>query len=181
MHGLLHPIRGKKGYLGSLFRYSSLLPTLPGHPFRVRPTSLDGRIVPEIFFGRIVVAAIKLMWSHFAHIAVKRNLSASSIRHGEAGFPAALRTDGLAAQTGISVDGICILFMMFFCGFLQMKTSICSCSSCSLAGIFPFRHPETARLQRLQAATGLHPLQSRVDNSLPLSSDSPDLSYIIFS
>ena len=61
------------------------------------------------------------------------------------------------------------------------KSILCLLYTSSLAGIFLFRHPETARLQRLQAATGLHPLQSRVDNSLPLSSDSPDLSYIIFS
>ena len=101
-HGLLHPIGGKKGYPWLLF----------GHRFRCRSCScrcaavsllltqplLDSRIVPEVFFRSIVVAATVDMVTD-AHIVREENLSRLVDITGKAGLPAALRTGCLAART----------------------------------------------------------------------------------
>lgn len=128
-HGLLHPIRGKKGYLWLLF----------GRWYRCRSCScwgaevlllliqplLDGRIVPEIFLRSIVVAAAVDVVTD-AHIVRERNLSGLVNVTSEAGFPAALWTDGLAARpVFLKMESVSVQDALF-CGFLQMKTAICS-------------------------------------------------------
>lgn len=65
--------------------------------------------------------------------------------------------------------------------FLQMNTTICSLQFLQSCRNFPFSVLETAKLQRLQAATTDHPLQFRGDNSSLFSLDFSNLSYMIFS
>lgn len=60
------------------------------------------------------------------------------------------------------------------------SNTICSCSPCCFAGKCRFQSPETARLNKLQAATRVHPLQSWVGVSFSLVVDVSD-SYAIFS
>ena len=128
-HGLLHPIRGKKGYLWLLF----------GRWYRCRSCScwgaevlllliqplLDGRIVPEIFLRSIVVAAAVDVVTD-THVVREGNLSRLVDITGKAGLPAALRTSCLAARTVFLKMESVSVHDALFCGFLQMKTAICS-------------------------------------------------------
>ena len=61
-----------------------------------------------------------------AYAVREGNLSRLVDITGEAGFPAALRTDGLAARTVFLKMESVFGHDALFCGFLQMKTAICS-------------------------------------------------------
>ena len=128
-HGLLHPIRGKKGYLWLLF----------GRWYRCRSCScwgaevlllliqffFDSRIIPEVFFRSIVVAATVDMVTD-TNVVREGNLSRLVDITGKAGLPAALRTGGLAARpVFLKMESVSVHDALF-CGFLQMKTAICS-------------------------------------------------------
>ena len=110
-HGLLHPIGGKKGYLWLLFglwlcqRFCNY--RCAAVPFLLIQFFFDSRIVPEVFLRSIVVAATVDVVTD-AHIVRERNLSGLVNVTSEAGFPAALWTDGLAARPVFLEDGICI-------------------------------------------------------------------------
>ena len=96
-------------------------------------------------------------------------------------LPSAPRTDGLAARfVFLKMESIFVHNVVGYV-FLQMNTTICSLQFLQSCRNFPFSVLETAKLQRLQAATRDHPLQFRGDDSLLFSLDFPDLSYMIFS
>ena len=117
----------------------------------------------------------------FAHVPRERNLSRLVDITSKAGLPSALRTDGLAARfVFLKMESIFFHNVADYV-FLQMKTVICSLQFLQSCRNFPFSVLETAKLQRLQAATRDHPFQFRGDDSSLFSLDLPDLSYMIFS
>ena len=117
----------------------------------------------------------------FTHVSRERNLSRLVDITGKAGLPSAPRTDGLAARfVFLKMESIFVHNVVGYV-FLQMNTTICSLQFLQSCRNFPFSVLETAKLQRLQAATRDHPLQFRGDDSLLFSLDFPDLSYMIFS
>lgn len=117
----------------------------------------------------------------FTHVPRERNLSHLVDITGKAGLPSASRTDGLAARfVFLKMESIFVHNVVDYV-FLQMKTVICSLQFLQSCRNFPFSVLETAKLQRLQAATRDYPLQFRGDDSLLFSLDFPDLLYMIFS
>lgn len=117
----------------------------------------------------------------FTHVSWERNLSRLVDITGKAGLPSASRTDGLAARfVFLKMESIFVHNVVNYV-FLQMKTVICSLQFLQSCRNFPFSVLETAKLQRLQAATRDHPLQFRGDDLSSLSLDFSDLSYMIFS
>jgi len=72
-----------------------------------------------------VVTATVDMVAH-AYAVREGNLSRLVDITGEAGFPAALRTDGLAARTVFLKMESVFGHDALFCGFLQVETVICS-------------------------------------------------------
>ena len=96
-------------------------------PFNFLPIQsfFDSRIVPEVFFRCVVVTATVDMVAH-AYAVREGNLSRLVDITGEAGFPAALRTDGLAARTVFLKMESVFGHDALFCGFLQVETVICS-------------------------------------------------------
>ena len=114
------------------------------------------------------------------HVVREGNLSRLVDITGKAGLPSAPRTDGLAARfVFLKMESIFVHNVVGYV-FLQMNTTICSLQFLQSCRNFPFSVLETAKLQRLQAATRGHPLQFRVDGSLSFSLDLPDLSYMTF-
>ena len=64
-----------------------------------------------------------------AHVVREGNLSRLVDITGKAGLPAALRTDGLAARpVFLKMESVSVHDALF-CGFLQIKTAICSLQS----------------------------------------------------
>ena len=128
-HGLLHPIRGKKRNPWFLFGQCSCWRSCSyrcaAKPFLPIQSFFDSRIVPEVFFRCVVVTATVDMVAH-AYAVREGNLSRLVDITGEAGFPAALRTDGLAARTVFLKMESVFGHDALFCGFLQVETVICS-------------------------------------------------------
>lgn len=137
-------------------------------------------IVPEIFFRGIVIATTVDVVA-FTHVSRERILSRLVDITGKAGLPSAPRTDGLAARfVFLKMESIFVHNVVDYV-FLQMKTVICSLQFLQSCRNFPFSVLETAKLQRLQAATRDQTLQFRGDDSSLLSLDFSDLLYMIFS
>lgn len=94
-------------------------------PFLPIQSFFDSRIVPEVFFRCVVVTATVDMVAH-AYAVREGNLSRLVDITGKAGLPAALRTSCLAARTVFLKMESVSVHDALFCGFLQMKTAICS-------------------------------------------------------
>lgn len=133
----------------------------------------------SILSGIVIATTVDVV--AFTHVSRERNLSRLVDITGKAGLPSAPRTDGLAARfVFLKMESIFVHNVVGYV-FLQMNTTICSLQFLQSCRNFPFSVLETAKLQRLQAATRDHPLQFRGDDSLLFSLDFPDLSYMIFS
>ena len=78
----------------------------------------------EILWCVVITTAILVVT--FADMRRKGNISRLVDITGEAGFPAALRTDGLAARTVFLKMESVFGHDALFCGFLQVETVICS-------------------------------------------------------
>ena len=117
----------------------------------------------------------------FTHVSWERNLSRLVDITGKTGFSAALWAHFFTARSVfLKMESIFVHNVVNYV-FLQMKTVICSLQFLQSCRNFPFSVLETAKLQRLQAATRDHPLQFRGDDLSSLSLDFSDLSYMIFS
>ena len=140
----------------------------------------DGWIILKILLRGIMVATAVDMIT-FAHMVRECNLRIPVNISGKTGLSAALWANCFTARSVfLKMESIFVHNIADYV-FLQMNTTICSLQFLQSCRNFPFSVLETAKLQRLQAATRDHPLQFRGDDSLLLSLDFPDLSYMIFS
>ena len=99
-----------------------------------------------------MVTATVDMVAH-AYAVREGNLSRLVDITGKAGLPSAPRTDGLAARfVFLKMESIFVHNVVGYV-FLQMNTTICSLQFLQSCRNFPFSVLETAKLQRLQAAT----------------------------